>query len=189
MLQQKLMRRKLTRKLFNADSNNHYSYLRRAIFIALFLCPTFVFPQTSFDLLFEQMRKRFEMADKQFGLNQSSDVQTVWIDEKEGRKLKIIPQGESETPVEVQIENGMITMSGKIMKTEEVETESGTSRSSFLSQFSKKISIPEELDGDNPKFEQDKENKNIITVFFPFKVKQQKSKDVKELKGIPGKSI
>ncbi len=191
----KLKKQKKTISLSNADSCIldfiQLVYKKRAHLIALFL---FLFSGAlkadPFDALFEQMRKRFEMAEAQFGhgLQINSGVETVWIDEDKGRKLKIITEGEGENPIEVSIENGQITMSGKIMRTEEVDTGNGVRQSQYVSQFSKSLPVPQDLDADSPKFEQSPDKKTIV-VFFPFKDKNKKSKDLESVKGVPGVSI
>lgn len=125
------------------------------------------FSQTSsdpFQTLFNQMRKRFEQFDKQMQVQLNNEIQVVWIDVANGRRLKITPATDEDIPLEINIENSVVSIKGKVIKAN--ETENGSSQ--VTSEFQQSLSVPNDLDDNNPKFEKGSKKSEVV-IFFPFK--------------------
>lgn len=121
-----------------------------------------LFNGTHDESLFSDMDKLFEDAMKEsfgshFSYSYGSKVKTNWEETSSGRTLSITPET-PEQKLDINVQNGMVTIKGK----SEVKTAQGISSSDFSSSFS----IPQDVDGTKVRMDQ-KDGK--IVIFFPWK--------------------
>lgn len=115
------------------------------------------------DDLFKDMNGLFEGFDTLAPASQNFEMS--WQESKEGRTLVLAPMNEKQR-LNINIENGMVSVQGKVEK----KTEHGSSISSFSNSFN----VPMDCDASKVQMDQ-KDGK--IHVFFPFK---------KEAVAVPG---
>lgn len=99
----------------------------------------------------------------------SSSIEIEWKNTKDGRRLEINPKNKK-SPINIDINNDRISLSGKVV--EEQTDEKGNIISKSSSSFSQSMSVPQELDSSSANIKQEG---NKIVVDFTFK------KDIKKL--------
>lgn len=107
------------------------------------------------DDLFNDMHGLFEGFDTLAPTSQNFEMS--WQDSKEGRTLILAPKDEKQR-LDINIENGMVSVQGKVEK----KTPHGSSISSFSNSFN----VPMDCDASKVQMDQ-KDGK--IHVFFPYK--------------------
>jgi hypothetical protein len=129
------------------------------------------------DQLFEQMRNRqLSLSDQladQFSVSQAG-LEGHWRDEANGRSFVITPHS-LDSQLDISVEQGMIKITGKIIKKSE-NTQS-------MSQFSNQFSVPSELDANRSEIKQVADK---IVIFFPYLEKtptKEKKPILKKIKG------
>ncbi len=141
-------------------------------------------PFTSMTDIHDQMRKRMDKMfnsdmfgssllgnsffdSHSFGSFSDSDVQ---VDEYEDDKFKYVTiqaDGIDKDAIQINISDGMISISGKIKKSNESNGSNGSnaySSSSYISSFSKSFNVPYGVDADKVKIENEKSK---IVIKFP----------------------
>ncbi len=135
-------------------------------------------PFSQMDKMHDQMRKRMgkafggsllggSMFDNSFFNTDSfgdmtSDGLTIEEHEDDDFKyVEIIADGIDKDSININISNGVISVSGEIKKTEENQGQSGRSMSSFISKFNRSFNIPFGVTEENVKIDT-KENKIVI---------------------------
>lgn len=107
------------------------------------------------DDLFKDMHGLFEGFDTLTPTSQNFEMS--WQDSKEGRTLILSPKDEKQR-LDINIENGMVSVQGKVEKK--------TSHGSSISSFSNSFNVPSDCDASKVQMDQ-KDGK--IHVFFPYK--------------------
>ena len=98
------------------------------------------------------------------GNSVADNVEFLWKETDQAHVLLITPKGDKDTPLDISIENGLVKVSGKVVKEEIVERDGMRSQSSYLSQFSLAEGIPKEADESQGKIEQEGQS---IKITFP----------------------
>lgn len=107
------------------------------------------------DDLFKDMHGLFEGFDTLTPTSQNFEMS--WQESKEGRTLILTPKDEKQR-LDINIENGMVSVQGKVEKK--------TSHGSSISSFSNSFNVPMDCDASKVQMDQ-KDGK--IHVFFPYK--------------------
>ena len=111
----------------------------------------------------------------------AQNVDFKWTETDRHHVLTITPKGD--VPLEIEIKDGMVRVSGKVVKEERVERNGVRTQSSYLSQFSLAEGIPEGADEDAAKTEQVGQS---IRISFP--KKKSSAKILRDIQ-VPGKKI
>ena len=82
------------------------------------------------------------------------NVEFRWTETADAHVLVITPKGDKGTPLDIKIEDGLVKVSGKVVKQEVVERAGVRSQSSYLSQFSLAEGIPQGADESKGKIQQ-----------------------------------
>jgi hypothetical protein len=121
-----------------------------------------------------------------------ADFDMQWSEQGTKKILTISPKEDSEVVPNIEIENDMLKVSGKMLKTETIEKDGIKSSSQFMSTFSFASQLPDDVDATKVKIEQDK---NKIRLTFPKRKVSEKAapkkeaKELQELKNLPGEYI
>jgi HSP20 family molecular chaperone IbpA len=135
-------------------------------------------PFAQMDKMHDQMRKRMgkafggsllggSMFDNNFfnaddlGDMSSDGLRIEEHEDDDFKYVEIIADGIDKDSININISNGMISVSGEIKKTEDNQGQSGRSMSSFVSKFSRSFNIPYGVSEENVKIETE-ENKIVI---------------------------
>jgi HSP20 family protein len=135
-------------------------------------------PFSQIDKMHDQMRKRMDKAfggsllggsmfdNSFFNTDSFGDMTSdgLTIEEREDDDFKyveIIADGIDKDSININISNGMISISGEIKRTEDNQGQSGRSMSSFISKFNKSFNVPYGVREENMKIDTE-ENKIII---------------------------
>lgn len=138
-------------------------------------------PFSQIDKMHDQMRKRMDKAfggsllggsmfDNSFFNTDSfgdmtSDGLTIEEHEDDDFKyVEIIADGIDKDSININISNGMISVSGEIKRTEDNQGQSGRSMSSFISKFNRSFNIPFGVSEENVKIDTEE---NKIVIKFP----------------------
>ena len=138
-------------------------------------------PFAQMDRMHDQMRKRMGRAfggnflggsifDNSFSNTDSFGDMTsdgLSIEEREDEDFKyveIIADGIDKDSMNINISNGMISVSGEIKRAEDNQGQSGRSMSSFISRFNRSFNIPYGVSEENVKIDTEE---NKIVIKFP----------------------
>ena len=120
----------------------------------------------------------------------ASNVEFSWREMDGEYQLLITPKGDKDVPLDIKIEDGLVKVSGKVIKEEIVERDGVKSQSSYLSQFSLAEGIPREADDTKAKITQEGQSVKITFPKISGKAKDP-ANDTSNLKDvdIPGDRI
>ncbi len=137
-------------------------------------------PFAQMDKVYDQMRKRMDKAfggsllggsmfdNSFFNTDSFGDMTTdgLTVEEREDDDFKyveVIADGIDKDSININISNGIISVSGEIKRTENNQGQSGRSMSSFISKFNRSFNIPFGVSEENVKI--DTEEYKIIIKF------------------------
>ena len=102
--------------------------------------------------------------------NAMPNIEFHWTETPQSHVLLIAPQGGQDIPLDIKIAQGLVKVSGKVIRQERMEQAGSKTHSSYLSQFSLAESIPQTANPEQAKIEQ---AKNSIKITFPKKPNQR----------------
>ena len=153
--------------------------MKRVILTALFGFCLPALAQSLFDSFFSEdfFKDHFESREKGGG----QDVEFLWTETEKAHVLLMTPRGGKDTPLDISIKEGLVKVSGKVVKKETVERDGVKTQSSYLSQFSSSQGIPQGADWEKGKMEQVGQS---IKITFPKKRGYRQSPKGKYLKDL-----
>ncbi|MCY4644325.1 MAG: hypothetical protein OXB88_06860 [Bacteriovoracales bacterium] len=90
----------------------------------------------------------------EMGKGMGGDVEIQWSETPKAHVLTVTPKASKDVPLDIDIANGFVKVSGKVVKREVVERGGSKSHSSYLSRFSNSFAVPEGADESKAKIEQ-----------------------------------
>ena len=101
---------------------------KRATQMALFLLCSVSSAQSLFEQFFSE-----GISLQGMGTESRENVEFHWTETKNSHVLLITPKGNKDIPLDIQIKDGLVQVSGKVVKQEAVERDGVKTQSSYLS--------------------------------------------------------